>query len=293
MPLEGWFETSASKKYAYSLFYVSGRLSARDVDDTTAIVGPNYVPGEVKGQNIANFLQSIRVYPKGMECPVYVRRRDFDRSQLDEKSAIVDAQVSAIYARCCLRIAELFKDVITTKKRTVKDNNDQEVTLTVPEANFFGDEAAAFDTDANINKFREMLLTAQEAAEGQNLRIGIVTGIEGAAELANATKLSSKDWGEGETRKSGQPLKTIYGAETLRLWGFDKTLYSDDGAVGYILVMVEKSFGQDNKDVAVTPEANYIADKKAYLLDVEVYNSTELLNPEGIFVFKYKRTPKA
>ena len=57
--------------------------------------------------------------------------------------------------------------------------------------------------------------------------------------------------------------------------------------------MVEKSFGQDNKDVAVTPEANYIADKKAYLLDVEVYNSTELLNPEGIFVFKYKRTPKA
>ena len=136
MPLEGWFEKSASTKEAYSLFYVSGRLEARDIDDTQAMSGPNYTPGEVKGQDTGTFLQSIRVYPTGMECPVYVKRRDFDRSQLDEKSVIIDAQIAATRGKCAKRIAELFKDCITNKKRTVYDNNNKTFDLTIPESHF-------------------------------------------------------------------------------------------------------------------------------------------------------------
>ena len=58
MPLQGWFAESASKKEAYSVFYLSGRLAARDIDDTTALSGPNYIPTEVKGQNITDFLKA-------------------------------------------------------------------------------------------------------------------------------------------------------------------------------------------------------------------------------------------
>lgn len=292
MPLVGWFEESASTKEAYSIFYVSGRLQARDIDDSVKF-DSNGVPQEVKGQDITDFLQSIAVFPKGMECPVYVKRRDFDRSQLNEKSAIIEAQKKAIYGRSCLRLNTLFKSCVTDMKRTVKDNQLTDFDITIPEENVFGDETLAFDTDENIKNFRQMMLTAQEAAEGQALRIGIVSGIEGNAELANATKFSDRDFGDGETRKTGQPLKTIFGGEVLKVFGFDSVMYADNGAVGYFIVMVEKSFGQDNKDIRVDSEINYIPDKKAYLMDVEIYNSTELLNPEGVFIFKYKRTPKA
>lgn len=290
MPLQGWFAESASKKEAYSVFYLSGRLAARDIDDTTALSGPNYIPTEVKGQNITDFLKAVRVYPTGMECPVYIRRRDFDRSQLDEKSAIVDAQTASIYAKCSNRIATLFKDIVTNKKRNVEDTNGKKFDLTIPEGNFYGDKAQLFDTDANIKAFRMMMLKAQELAEGQGLKIAIVAGTEGRGELANAKRFSDRDFSYGETTSTGQPLKRIFGGTIENLPGFDSVFYSEGTETeGRIIVMIEKSFGQDNKDVAVTPEANYIADKKAYLLDVEVYNSTELLNPEGVFIFTYKR----
>ena len=288
MPLEGWFEKSASTNEAYSLFYVSGRLESRDIDDKQAISGPNYTPAEVKGQDTGTFLRSIKVIPTGMECPVYVKRRDFNRSQLDEKSTIIDAQVAATYGRCAIRVAELFKDCITNKKRTVtgSDNKNFDLLDILEFRKTFEPE--------NIKLFRKMMLQAQEAASNQGLRIAIVSGIEGNTELANAERFSSKDFGEGETRKTGQPLSMLMGGHVERLFQFDKTLYPlGSEEVGYFLVMVERSFGQDNKDVSVTPEANYIADKKAYLLDVEVYNSTELLNPEGVFIFEYKRTTGA
>ena len=290
MPLQGWFAESASKKEAYSVFYLSGRLAARDIDDTTALSGPNYIPTEVKGQNITDFLKAVRVYPTGMECPVYIRRRDFDRSQLDEKSAIVDAQTASIYAKCSNRIATLFKDIVTNKKRNVEDTNGKKFDLTIPADHFYGDKAQLFDTDANIKAFRMMMLKAQELAEGQGLKIAIVAGTEGRGELANAKRFSDRDFSYGETTSTGQPLKRIFGGTIENLPGFDSVFYSEGTETeGRIIVMIEKSFGQDNKDVAVTPEANYIADKKAYLLDVEVYNSTELLNPEGVFIFTYKR----
>lgn len=290
MPLQGWFAESASKKEAYSVFYLSGRLAARDIDDTTALSGPNYIPTEVKGQNITDFLKAVRVYPTGMECPVYIRRRDFDRSQLDEKSAIVDAQTASIYAKCSNRIATLFKDIVTNKKRNVEDTNGKKFDLTIPADHFYGDKAQLFDTDANIKAFRMMMLKAQELAEGQGLKIAIVAGTEGRGELANAKRFSDRDFSYGETTSTGQPLKRIFGGTIENLPGFDSVFYSEGTETeGHIIVMIEKSFGQDNKDVAVTPEANYIADKKAYLLDVEVYNSTELLNPEGVFIFTYKR----
>lgn len=294
MPLEGWFEKSASTNEAYSLFYVSGRLESRDIDDKQAISGPNYTPAEVKGQDTGTFLRSIKVIPTGMECPVYVKRRDFNRSQLDEKSTIIDAQVAATYGRCAIRVAELFKDCITNKKRTVTGSDNKTFDLVIPDSQFFGDKTKEFDTPENIKLFRKMMLQAQEAASNQGLRIAIVSGIEGNTELANAERFSSKDFGEGETRKTGQPLSMLMGGHVERLFQFDKTLYPlGSEEAGYFLVMVERSFGQDNKDVSVTPEANYIADKKAYLLDVEVYNSTELLNPEGVFIFEYKRTTGA
>lgn len=294
MPLEGWFEKSASTNEAYSLFYVSGRLESRDINDKQAISGPNYTPAEVKGQDTGTFLRSIKVIPTGMECPVYVKRRDFNRSQLDEKSTIIDAQVAATYGRCAIRVAELFKDCITNKKRTVTGSDNKTFDLVIPDSQFFGDKTKEFDTPENIKLFRKMMLQAQEAASNQGLRIAIVSGIEGNTELANAERFSSKDFGEGETRKTGQPLSMLMGGNVERLFQFDKTLYPlGSEEVGYFLVMVERSFGQDNKDVSVTPEANYIADKKAYLLDVEVYNSTELLNPEGVFIFEYKRTTGA
>ena len=289
MPLQGWFAESASKNAAYSVFYLSGKLAARDIDDKVKTTEPNYAPAEVKGQEIADFLTAIRVYPTGMECPVYIKRRDFDRSQLDEKSAIVDAQVAATYAKCANRIGTLFKDCATTKKRTVQDTNGKSITLTIPENHFYGDEAQLFDTDANIKAFRMMMLKAQELAEGQGLKIAIVAGTEGKGELANAKRFSDRDFANGETTSNGQPLRQIFGGTVETLPGFDTVFYPGQETTGYLVVMIEKSFGQDNKDVAVTPEANYIADKKAYLLDVEVYNSTELLNPEGVFFFKYKR----
>lgn len=290
MPLQGWFAESASKKEAYSVFYLSGRLQARDIDDTVKYAGPDYTPKDVKGQDISDFLKAIRVYPKGMECPVYVKRRDFDRSQLDEKSAIVDAQTSSIYGKCANRVGTLFKNCVDTMKRTVQDTNGNNFDLTIPTGNVYGDATKVFDTPENIKHFRMMMLKAQELAEPQGLKIGIVAGTEGKAELANAEKFSNKDYGEGETRRTGQPLRYLCGGEVLSLSGFDSVFYpTGNEETGYLVIIIEKAFGQDNKDVAVTPEANYIADKKSYLLDVEVYNSTELLNPEGFFIFKYKR----
>lgn len=292
MPLQGWFQESASKSEAYSVFYVTGRLASRDINDKEVFA--NNTPKDVQGTATTDFLQSIRVYPKGMECPVYVKRRDFDRSQLDEKSAIIDAQVSATFAKCAERVVQVFKDIATSKKRVVNDSEGTQINLTVPDGHFFGDKSQAFDTPKNIKLFRKMMIKAQEMAENQNLRIAIVTGVDGATELANAEKFSSKDFGEGETRKTGQPLKTLLGGQVERLFGFDKGFYPNGTETeGKIIVMIEKSLGQDNKDVSVQPEVNYIADKKAYLLDVEVYNSTELLNPEGIFVFTYKRETDA
>lgn len=290
MPLQGWFAEASSKNAAYCVFYLSGRLTARDIDDTVTYAAPGYSPADVQGQDITDFLKAIRVTATGMECPVYVKRHDFDRSQLDEKSAIVDAQVSAIYARCANRVANLFKDCATNKKRTVMDTNGKTFDLAIPETQFYGDSTQLFDTDANIKSFRMMMLKAQEMAEAQGLKVAIVSGTEGRGELANATRFSDRDFAPGETTTNGQPLSKIFGGQVESLWGFDSVFYPNKTeSVGYIIVVLEKAFGQDNKDVAVTPEANYIADKKAYLLDVEVYNSTELLNPEGFFVFTYKR----
>lgn len=290
MPLQGWFAEASSKNAAYCVFYLSGRLAARDIDDTVTYTEPGYAPADVKGQDITDFLKAIRVMATGMECPVYVKRHDFDRSQLDEKSAIVDAQVSAIYAKCANRVANLFKDCVTNKKRTVQDTNGKTFDLTIPETQFYGDKAQLFDTDANIKAFRMMMLKAQEMAEAQGLKIAIVAGIEGKGEIANTKRFSNKDYTPGETTTNGQPLSKIFGGQIETLWGYDTVFYPQKNETeGHIIVILERTFGQDNKDVAVTPEANYIPDKKAYLLDVEVYNSTELLNPEGFFVFTYKR----
>lgn len=290
MPLQGWFAEAASKNAAYCIFYLSGKLAARDIDDTVVYENTNHTPANVKGQDITDFLRAVRVMAKGMECPVYVKRRDFDRSQLNEKSAIVDAQVAATYAKCANRIGVLLKDCATTKKRTVEGTNGSKYDLVIPDNHFYGDETQLFDTEANIKAFRMMMLKAQELADGQGLRIAIVAGTEGRGEIANAKRFSDRDFANGETTSTGQPLKQIFGGTIENLSGFDSVFYPQGNeTVGYIAVMIEKSFGQDNKDVAVTPEVNYIPNFKSYLLDVEVYNSTELLNPEGVFFFKYKR----
>lgn len=290
-PLTEYFAKSASTKEAYSLFYVSGSIEARDVTSNYDTTDHNYKT--IKGTNTEGFLKSIRVMPKPMECPVYVGRRAFNKSQLGEESAIQDAQVAAIYRKCDRRISELLKACITTKKRTVKDNDNNDVELAIPDTNFFGDKTKLFNDANNIKRFKHMMRKAKRLAKQQNLKIGIVMGDEGHTELIDCDKFTNKDWVNigGETpQQTGEPIQKLLGGKPEELWTYDEVMYPNGNEeIGYIVVIVQNVLGQDNKKTNVNPEVNYIADKKAYLMDVEVDNATELLDPEGFLVFQYKR----
>ena len=54
-------------------------------------------------------------------------------------------------------------------------------------------------------------------------------------------------------------------------------------------MMVEQCIGLDDKKASVNPIIEHVSWKKAWYLDVEISNATELLDPEGILIFKYKR----
>ena len=292
VPLEKYFAKSVATNAAYSVFYVGGKFKARDRENNINSTNKNY--NDTKGIDTAGkFIQSIRVTPTEMETPIWVDDRAFDKSQLNEQSAIQEAQIDAIKMGCDERISKLFKAIQTDGKRDVKDVGDQTVSLTIPTSNKFGDKTKLFDTAQNIKAFRRMMVAAKRAAKNSNLQIGIIGGSDMVTELISTEKFTNKDWVTitGETpNQTGEPLGRLLGGNVEELFTYDNTFYPlGTETEGYIFVIIQNSIGQDNKKASIKPTIEYVKHKKAYFMDVEVANATELLNPEGVFVFEYKR----
>lgn len=290
IPLNNWFAKSQSKNAAYSLFYVGGKLVARD--RTSNFNGPDNNFKDVTGVDAGKLITSIRVTPTAMETPLWIDNRDFDKSLLNEESAIADMQIESIINKLDERICELFKDIVDKKKRTVKDNNNQDVTLTVPDANFMGDKAKDFSSQ--VKTFKRMMRKAKKMAKATNKKICIAVGEDAAAELMDCDKFTDKEKYvaiSGATpNQTGDPIDIICGGYVEELFNYDAIFYPlGSETEGKIFVFVQDSFGQDNKKANINPTIEHVTHKKAYFMDVEVSNATELLQPEGVFVFTYKK----
>lgn len=289
MPLEKYFAKSVSTNAAYSVFYVGKTLEARDRVSNENTVDRTF--DDVKGVNAGNLIESIRVIPTELEVPLYIDDRTFDKSQLNEQSAIQDMQVVAIRKGCDRRISEIFKDLAATGTRTIQKVDGTVATLTIPAANKFGDPTKPFDHADNIKAFKRMMKRAKKLAMGLNYNIGIVTGDEGAVELTECEKFTKNDWVNinGETPQvTGDPIPKLLGGYVEELFTFDEVLYPlGTETVGNMFAVIQNSLGQDNKKTSIKPIIAHIVHKKAYFMDVEVSNATELLNPEGVMVFEY------
>lgn len=289
IPLSNWFAKSQSKNAGYSLFYVGGKLAARD--RTSNFNGTDNNFKDVAGVDAGKLIKSIRVTPSAIETPVWVDNRDFDKSQLNEESAIAQMQVESIYNKLDHRICTLFKDIVTNKKRTVKDNNNQDVEITVPETNFLGKATVEFSQQ--VKEFKRLMRKAKKMAKATKKKICICAGEDGITELTDCEKFTKKDWVTipGATpNQTGDPLEMLCGGYVEELFNFDNVFYPlGSETEGKIIVFLQDAFGQDNKSVNIDPTIDYVRHKKAYFLDVEVSNATELLQGEGFFVFSYKK----
>lgn len=287
-PLERYMAKSTSNSAKGSIFYVGGQLIARDRGSNVNGAGNNF--NDITGVDSGKLITSILVQPTAMETPVWVDDREFDKSQLGEQGAIVDMQVESIYAGLDKRLSTLFKDCITDKKRTVKNTNNQSIDITIPEANFMGDKAKPFSEQVKL--FKRAMRRAKKYAKATNKLIAIVTGEEGMTELEDCKEFTNKDWVtiNGETpNQTGEPLRKLLGGYTEELFTFDQVMYPREETEGYILIIVQDAFGQDTKKAEIKPTIDYVKHKKAYFMDVEVSNATELLQGEGFIVFSYKR----
>lgn len=291
MPLEKYFAKSVATNAAYSVFYVGKSVEARDRVSNEDTVNNTF--NDVKGVNAGNLIESIRVIPTELEVPLYVDDRIFDKSQLNEKSAIQDMQVVAIKKGCDKRISKVFYDLAYVGSRTVQKSDGTTATLTIPAVNKFGDNTKPFDHADNIKAFKRMMKRAKKLGMGLGYNIGIVTGDEGAVELTECEKFTKRDWVNinGETPQvTGDPIPKLLGGYVEELFTFDEILYPlGTEPTGYMFAIVQESLGQDNKKTSIKPIIAHIPHKKSYFMDVEVSNSTELLNPEGVLVFEYLR----
>ena len=289
MPLQKYMAVSQSKNAAYSVFYVAEGVEARDRQLNKNDNNVNF--DDVKGVKAGQLIKSIRVTPTTMEVPLWVDNRDFDKSQLNEEGAIVDIQCDAIYKKCDRRISELFKDIVKNSKRTVRNNNNAEIEITVPKENIFGAEGKTFSEQ--IKTFKRMMRKAKKMARADKKLIGIVAGEDGTTELIDCDKFTNKDLVtiNGATpNQTGDPIDMICGGYVEELSTFDEVFYPlGSEQVGYIIVIVQHALGQDNKKTSINPIIEHVQHKKAYYMDVEVENATELLQGSGFFIFKYKK----
>lgn len=287
-PLERYMAKSTSNSAKGSIFYVGGQLTARDRGSNANGANNNF--NDITGVDSGKLITSILVQPTAMETPVWVDDREFDKTQLSEQGAIVDMQVESIYAGLDKRISELFKNCITAKKRTVKNTNNQNIDITIPASNFMGDKTKPFSEQ--VKTFKRAMRRAKKYAKATNKLIAIVAGEEGMTELEDCKEFTNKDWVtiNGETpNQTGEPLKKLLGGYTEELFTFDQVMYPGEETEGYIVIMVQDAFGQDTKKAEIKPTIDYVKFKKAYFMDVEVSNATELLQGEGFIVFSYLR----
>lgn len=289
LPLQKYMATSQSTNAAYSVFYVAEGVEARDRQANKNDTNVNF--DDVKGVKAGQLIKSVRVTPTTMEVPLWVDNRDFNKSQLNEEGAIVDIQCDAIYKRCDRRISELLKDIVTKKKRTVKNNNNVDIDITVPDTNFFGEATKPFSEQ--VKTFKRMMRKAKKMAKADKKLIGIIAGEDGVTELIDCDKFTNKDLVtiNGATpNQTGDPIDMICGGNVEELFTFDDVFYPlGSETEGYIIVIVQHALGQDNKKTSINPIIEHVKHKKAYYMDVEVENATELLQGSGFFVFKYKK----
>lgn len=289
--VERYFAKSVSTNAAYSLFYVGGRLTARDRVSTENQTNKNF--DDVKGVTAGKLIKSVMVIPTGMEVPLWIENTEFDKSQLNEESAIQEMQVDAIYNGKDKRISQLLYKIATEGKRTVKNSAGVETDLTIPEANKFGDETKLFSDPYNLKEFRRAAKKLKKLSKnGKRLRCMII-GEDASVELDDEEKFTNKDWVtiNGSTpNQTGETIDVLLGANVEELFTFDEVFYPTGlETTGYIIMMVEQCIGLDDKKASVNPIIEHVSWKKAWYLDVEISNATELLDPEGILIFKYKR----
>lgn len=289
MPLQKYMAVSQSTNAAYSVFYVAEGVEARDRQANKNDANVNF--DDVKGVKGGQLIKSIRITPTPMEVPLWIDNRDFSKSQLNEEGAIVDIQCDAIYTKCDRRLSELFKDIVTKKKRTVKNSNNADIEIVVPNENFFGDGTKTFSSQ--VKTFKRMMRKAKKMAKADKKLIGIVAGEDGTTELIDCDKFTNKDLVtiNGATpNQTGDPIDMVCGGYVEELATFDEVFYpSGSETEGYIVVIVQHALGQDNKKTSINPIIEHVKHKKAYYMDVEVENATELLQGRGFFVFKYKK----
>lgn len=289
LPLEKYMAKDQTQKAAYSVFYVGGEVEARNRATNRNDNNNNF--DDVKGVKAGQLIKSIRVTPTPLEVPLWVDDRDFDKSQLNEQGAISDMQVSAIFAGLDRRMSILLKDIVENQQRTVKTSNNENLIIKVPDENLFGTDQQPFEKQ--VKDFKRMMRRAKKFAKLQKKEIGIVVGDDGAAELMNCEKFTDKDFVtiNGATpNQTGDPIEMICGGNVEDLYTFDEVFYPQGNeTTGYMVIIIEGSFGRSNKKASINPIIEHVAWKKAYYMDVEVDNATELLQGEGVFIFKYKK----
>ena len=292
MPLQRYMQQDSTLNAKDSIFYGGKKLQARYRSEEE-FEADGLTPKHISGVTKDKLLYSVVVTPKVIEVPLWIDDRSFNKSLLQEESFITQEQISAVYSKAESSLSELFFDLYTNKKRTVKDATGTQIDIVLPATNVVGDSTKLFNDPANIKAFRGLMRKISSLAKLSKREIAVVSGTEGGTEINNCDKFTSKDFNEFKGQNPNQTginPTHLLGGNLEELITYDEVFYpTGNETVGIITIFVAKSFGQSAKKMNIKPIIQHVAHLKKYFMDVEIELATEIVQAEGVFFFKYKR----
>lgn len=289
-PLEEAFAKDTCSKADKSIFF--GGKGVEAVERTNNFTANGLRAQDVDGVTGESLLYSVTVSPKHYHVPLWVDDLAFDKSQLGEESFLKDRQVGAIRNKSQIVLCELLKDLYTNKKRRVKDSNNAEYDLIIPNINVYGDPTLPFSDDKNIKLFRKLLRYVKLQTSNTSAKRYLVMGNDGGTEINDCTKFTSKDYndfgGQNPNRTGDNP--PIIDAQMAELLNYDKVFYpTGNETTGVMVFIVKGAIGKSHKTATMPPVIKHIEEKMAYFLNAGVSLSYELVIPEGVYFFVYKK----
>lgn len=292
LPLQEFMQQDSTANAKESIFFGGKKLEARYRSDEVFELD-GVTPKQISGVTKDKLLYSVVVTPKVIEVPIWIDDRSFSRTLLQEESFVTQEQISAVYSKAEMGLSELFLDIYTNKKRTVKDSTGATFDLTIPAKNFTGDSTKSFSDPANVKAFRGLMRKVNSLAKLSKRRVVIVSGTEGGTEINDCDKFTSKDFNEFKgtnPNQTGVNSAQLLSGHLQELITYDDVFYPlGTETTGVITVFVEKSFGQSAKKLNIKPTVEHVKHHKKYFMDVEIELATEIVQGEGVFFFTYKK----
>lgn len=281
-PLLRYSQKDATPNKENSVFYKFGRLTAADY-----VSGDNYDTdkfGVIGGYNGDELLQSILVTPVPSRCPVWIGEDEFDKTQVNVNSPIINAQMDAMYKKGNVNmLAKLLAFVGGTYTRNDKDGTNAGVTL--PAANAFGDGTVAFETTTNIKAFRKAAATLKSYSNGREYCW--LMGIDAYADVMSSPKFTSKDW-TSTTTSNGLDINRLLGGEVISMREFDGVFYPlGTETVGYIIGIAKNSIGFSARREKIKSIVKHIEEREAVFYNTKIPMAIEIIDEEDIIVFSY------